>query len=151
MQTQNYKVLKCFSREFQIGAVEPPPYVKLIFAKYSGGGPHMDATQLRRFLAEVQGDPGCTLADAKRIMKEVASRQQNQNESTQHPRPGALTVDDFFLCLLSDDLNQPIYPEVSVFSIAPKLFSQFFYLIPPENAQEKENLYLVNMWFSGAP
>ena len=116
MKTHNYKVFKCFSRKFKIGGVEPPPYVKLIFAKYSGGGTHMGPAQFRRFLAEVQGQEGCTVADAERVMEEVARRRHNHIGLTEH-QSCALTLDDFFHYLLSDDLNQAIKTQVLVFSI----------------------------------
>ncbi|KAL6326560.1 hypothetical protein AAG906_008422 [Vitis piasezkii] len=118
MKTHNYKVFKCFSRKFRIGGVEPPPYVKLIFAKYSGGGTHMGPAQFRRFLAEVQGQEGCTVADAERVMEEVARRRHNHIGLTEH-QSCALTLDDFFHYLLSDDLNQAIKTQVHHDMTAP--------------------------------
>lgn len=139
MKTHDYKVFKCFSRKFKIGGVEPPPYVKLIFAKYSGGGTHIDTAHLLRFMAEVQGEEGSTLADAERIVEEIARRRHIMGELSDDP-PRTLTLDEFFQYLLADDLNQAIKTEVSVFSVFQNSTLVFSVCITRKHRKRKGNV-----------
>ena len=104
-----YRICVCFTRRFRITEPEPPPDVKEAFRNYSEGGAHMTAENLRRFLAEVQGEAGATIADAERIVEQVHHKRHHIAKFTRH----TLTLDDFHQYLYSVDLNSPIGSQVS--------------------------------------
>ncbi|GFZ19636.1 phosphatidylinositol-speciwc phospholipase C4 [Actinidia rufa] len=103
-----YRICVCFTRRFRITEPEPPPDVKESFRNYSEGGAHMTAENLRRFLAEVQGEAGATIADAERIVEQVHHKRHHIAKFTRH----TLTLDDFHQYLYSVDLNSPIGSQV---------------------------------------
>lgn len=105
----------CFNRKFKISETEPPPDVMSAFHKYAGGGTHMTADQFARFLVEYQGEEGCTLADAERLMHIVIQR---RHHLTKYTRRG-LDLEDFFYFLFQDDLNGPIKTQVHHDMTAP--------------------------------
>lgn len=105
----------CFNRKFKISETEPPPDVMSAFHKYAGGGTHMTADQFARFLVEYQGEEGCTLADAERLMHIVIQR---RHHLTKYTRRG-LDLEDFFYFLFQDDLNGPIKIQVHHDMTAP--------------------------------
>lgn len=107
MGSYNYRVLGWFNRKFKITEPQAPPEVRAVFVQYAGGGDHMTAGQLRRFLVEYQGEEGCTAAHAEAIVAEVSLRRPD----TGRPHDG-LGLDDFFDYLLRDDLNAPINSQV---------------------------------------
>ncbi|GKV28291.1 hypothetical protein SLEP1_g37368 [Rubroshorea leprosula] len=111
----NYKMFNFFNRKFKINEVEPPDDVRAAFAEYAGDGSHMSADQLRRFLAEQQGDVDCTVSDAERIIEQVVHR---RHPVTRYARHG-LSIDDFFHFLFYDDLNSPITTKVHQDMTAP--------------------------------
>ncbi|XP_059666762.1 phosphoinositide phospholipase C 6 [Cornus florida] len=115
MGSYNYKMFGYFNRKFKISEAEPPPEVKEAFATYSGGRTHMSAGGLRLFLIEFQGERGCTVSDAERIIGQVLHR---RHHLTQFTRRG-LTLDDFFHYLFFDDLNPPIKSQVHHDMTAP--------------------------------
>ncbi|RWV96333.1 hypothetical protein GW17_00040968, partial [Ensete ventricosum] len=100
----------CFTRKFVWRAAAPPPDVRQTFVEYSEGAAQMGPDQLRRFLAEAQGQAEATLADAERII-EVLRRRRCHHLPAMLSRPG-ITLDDFFHFLFSDDLNPPIRSQV---------------------------------------
>ncbi|XP_059660869.1 phosphoinositide phospholipase C 4-like [Cornus florida] len=104
----SYRICVCFTRKFKITEAEPPADVKEAFKKYSEGGSHMTAEQLRRFLMEVQGDAGATIADSERIVEQVLHKRHHIAKFTRH----SFTLDDFHHYLFSVDFNPPIGSQV---------------------------------------
>mgnify|MGYP004718812273 CR=1 FL=1 len=104
MGSSSYRVCVCFTRKFKVAEVQPPSDVKEAFKEYAGGGTHMNAEQLRRFLVEVQGETEATLAQAEAVLQQILQKRHHITKLTRH----ALTVDDFFHFLFSVDLNPPI-------------------------------------------
>nr|TKR74603.1 phosphoinositide-specific phospholipase C family protein [Populus alba] len=115
MGSYNYKMFNLFNRKFKITEAEPPKDVKQVFSKFSDGGSHMMADQLRRFLVLHQDELDCTLAEAKKIMEEVINRRHHLTRYSRH----SLNLDDFFHFLLYDDLNGPITSQVHHDMTAP--------------------------------
>ncbi|PNT17379.1 hypothetical protein POPTR_010G188900v4 [Populus trichocarpa] len=115
MGSYNYKMFNLFNRKFKITEAEPPKDVKQVFSKFSDGGSHMMADQLRRFLVLHQDELHCTLAEAKKIMEEVINRRHHLTRYSRH----SLNLDDFFHFLLYDDLNGPITSQVHHDMTAP--------------------------------
>ncbi|KAJ6432515.1 hypothetical protein OIU84_019702 [Salix udensis] len=109
MGSYNYKMFSLFNRKFKITEAEPPKDVKLVFYKFSDGGPHMMADQLQRFLVLHQDELDCTLEEAEKIMEEVINR---RHHLTRYSRL-SLNLDDFFHFLLYDDLNGSITSQVT--------------------------------------
>ena len=112
-----YRMCVCFTRRFKVTEAAPPPDVNDAFNKYAEGGPHMTAEQLHRFLMDVQGQSGATLADAEGIVQQVLQKRHHMAKFRRH----ALTLDDFHHYLFSADLNPPIDDKVLCF------FSFYFY------------------------
>ncbi|XP_059660871.1 phosphoinositide phospholipase C 4-like [Cornus florida] len=104
----SYRICVCFTRRFKITEAEPPADVKEAFKKYSEGGSHMTAEQLRQFLMEVQGDAGATIAGAERIVEQVLHKRHHIAKFTRH----SFTLDDFHHYLFSVDFNPPIGSQV---------------------------------------
>ncbi|XP_008805482.1 phosphoinositide phospholipase C 6-like [Phoenix dactylifera] len=111
----SYKCCLCFTRKFRWSEAAPPPDVVAAFAAYAEGGAHMGPEQLRRFLAEAQGESGATLADAERIIYQV---RQLRHRHHLLGRP-LLALDDFHHFLFSDELNPPIQSQVHQDMTAP--------------------------------
>uniref|UniRef100_A0A6N2LTP6 Phosphoinositide phospholipase C n=1 Tax=Salix viminalis TaxID=40686 RepID=A0A6N2LTP6_SALVM len=120
MGSYNYKMFNLFNRKFKITEAEPPKDVKKVFSKFSNGGSHMTADQLRRFLVLHQDELDCTLADAQRIVEEVINRRHHLTRYSRY----SLNLDDFFHFLLYDDLNGPITSQVHNDMTAP--LAQYF-------------------------
>ncbi|XP_064949938.1 phosphoinositide phospholipase C 6-like isoform X1 [Musa acuminata AAA Group] len=108
----SYKYCICFTRKFVWRAAAPPPDVRQTFVEYSEGAAQMGPDQLRRFLAEAQGQADATLADAERIIEVLLHRRRRCHHFPAIlSRPG-ISLDDFFHFLFSDDLNLPIGSQV---------------------------------------
>ncbi|XP_042392353.1 phosphoinositide phospholipase C 2-like isoform X1 [Zingiber officinale] len=105
----SYKCCICFTRKFASSAVAPPSDVRDAFAAYAGEAAYMGPDQLRRFLAEEQGEADATLADADRIIERLRGRHHHLSAAL--ARPG-ITLEDFFHFLFADDLNPPLVPQV---------------------------------------
>lgn len=100
----------CFTQKyFGITEAGPPPDVKEVFKEFADSGSHMTVEQLRRFLAEVQGDYDASVADAEWIVEEVLQR-RHVNLTKQRN----LTLEDFHYYLFSVDLNPPINNQVNI-------------------------------------
>ncbi|GMP89685.1 hypothetical protein CsSME_00041150 [Camellia sinensis var. sinensis] len=110
-----YRICVCFTRRFKVTEADPPPDVKAAFNKYSEGGVNMTAEQFRRFLAEVQGEAGATIADAERIVEQILHKRHHIAKFTRH----TLTLEDFHHFLFSVDFNPPIGSEVQHDMSAP--------------------------------
>ncbi|KAK8513295.1 hypothetical protein V6N12_052492 [Hibiscus sabdariffa] len=110
-----YRMCGCFTRKFKVIEAGPPPDVKAAFDKYAQGGHQMTPEQLRRFLVEVQGQSGATVADAEAIALQVLQKRHHMAKFRRH----ALTIDDFCQYLFCEDLNPPIDAEVHHDMTAP--------------------------------
>ncbi|KAF3454247.1 hypothetical protein FNV43_RR04694 [Rhamnella rubrinervis] len=111
----SYRMCMCFTRKYRITEAQPPSDVKEAFKKYSDGGIHMNAEQLRRFLADVQADDGVSISDAERIVEQVLHKRHHIAKFTRH----TLTLDDFHHYLFSADFNPPIRDQVHQDMTAP--------------------------------
>ncbi|XP_030489706.2 phosphoinositide phospholipase C 6 [Cannabis sativa] len=112
-----YKIFKYFSRKFKIKDKALPTDVKEAFSNYAGSPEaRMRPDQLRRFMAEHQGETEITLSDAEGIVRQVLSRRKNdvvQDHTT------GLILEDFFYLLFLDDLNGPCNSQVHHDMTAP--------------------------------
>lgn len=113
-ESYKYKMFKCFKRKFKITEVGPPPDVRDAFSTFSAGADHLSADQLRRFMAEHQGEPGVTVTEAEAIIREVLRRRNDvtQDKTTTTTTATGLKLDDFFQLLFLDDFNGPFKSEV---------------------------------------
>ncbi|KAM6582879.1 hypothetical protein CsatB_009881 [Cannabis sativa] len=98
----SYRMCVCFTRKYRITEAEPPSDVKDAFKKFSEGGNHMNADQLRQFLVEFQGDDATTVQDAQQI------HHRRHHHHIPKFRRHSLTLDDFHHYLFSLDFNPPI-------------------------------------------
>ncbi|PON85483.1 Phosphoinositide phospholipase C family [Trema orientale] len=112
----SYRMCVCFTRKYRITEAEPPSDVKEAFKKYSEGGTHMSAEQLRRFLVEVQAEAAATVEDAERIVEQVQHRRHHHITKF---RKHSLTLDDFHHYLFCVDINPPILDQVHQDMTAP--------------------------------
>ncbi|XVF19863.1 hypothetical protein REPUB_Repub11eG0147600 [Reevesia pubescens] len=110
-----YRMCVCFTRKFKVTEAAPPPDVKDAFNTYAEGGPHMTAEQLHRFLVDVQGQKGATVADAEELVLQVLQKRHHMAKFRRH----SLTLDDFHHYLFSADLNPPIDDKVHHEMTAP--------------------------------
>ncbi|KAG1339107.1 phosphoinositide phospholipase C 2 [Cocos nucifera] len=113
----SYKYCWCFTRKFRWVEAQAPADVKEAFEAYAEGGSHMNAEQLRRFLADVQGDAGATAADTERVMEQV--HQLRHCHSLGKLSMPLLALDDFHHFLFSEDLNPPLRSQVHQDMTAP--------------------------------
>ncbi|XP_037494684.1 phosphoinositide phospholipase C 5 isoform X1 [Jatropha curcas] len=93
----------------------PPSDVKKAFLKYTEGNAYMTAEQLQRFLVEVQGDVGASVAEAELIVDQVLQKRRHITKCMR----SCLTLDDFHHFLFSTDLNPPIANQVEQDMTAP--------------------------------
>lgn len=114
----SYRVCVCFQRRFKAGEAEAPREVKELFAKYSEGGAHMTPDQLRRFLAEVQGEEH---VDPQKVVEEVLQKRHHITKFARHN----LNLDDFHHFLFSPELNPPITSQVIIIHSLSLLFALF--------------------------
>ncbi|KAE8666732.1 Phosphoinositide phospholipase C 4 [Hibiscus syriacus] len=105
----------CFTRKFKVIEAPPPPDVKAAFQKYAEGGNQMTAEQLCRFLVDVQGQSGATVADAEEIALQVLQKRHHMAKFRRH----AWTLDDFYQYLFSAYLNPPMDTKVHHDMTAP--------------------------------
>ncbi|KAI4382777.1 hypothetical protein MLD38_008695 [Melastoma candidum] len=108
MSRQTYKVCFCFRRRFRLAPPEPPSQVKSIFKRYSENG-IMDPDQLRRFLAEVQGEGNVSPEDALGIIDRI---NQQRHLNVFHQRRW-IDLDGFFSFLIGE-INSPLLPRHKV-------------------------------------
>ncbi|XWS71572.1 hypothetical protein CRYUN_Cryun03dG0149400 [Craigia yunnanensis] len=111
----SYRMCGCFIRRFKDTEAALPPDFNDAFNKYAEGGSHMTAEQLRRFLIDVQGQGGATLADAEGTVQQVLQKRLH----TANFSRDTLTLDDFHHYLFSTDLNPPIDDKVHHDMTAP--------------------------------
>lgn len=112
MSKQTYSVCFCCRRRFKLAMAEAPPEIKTLFEKYSENE-LMTASQLQRFLLEVQGQQNATQEEAQSII-----------DSLKHFHRKGLNLESFFKYLFSDT-NLPLPPSIEVNIIS---FFAFSYL-----------------------
>ncbi|GLT81717.1 hypothetical protein SLE2022_001520 [Rubroshorea leprosula] len=110
-----YTIGVFFTRKFKIDDPEPPQDVKDEFNKYADGGAVMTAEQLQRFLVDVQGEAGVSVAQAEQIVNQALQKQDASTEFDKH----TLTLEDFHDYLFSAKLNPPIRDQVHHDMTAP--------------------------------
>lgn len=113
-----YKSFLFFIRKYKVTELVPPLDLKEAFSKFTGGGSHMSAEQLHRFLVEHQGEKDCTLLDSEKIVEKLLQIRRPQQETVnvdQKIREQEITLDDIFYFLRMDDFNSPLKAEVSSF------------------------------------
>ncbi|GAA0143242.1 phospholipase [Lithospermum erythrorhizon] len=98
----SYRVCVCFTRKFRLTEAEPPEDVKAAFKKYSGGGAHLTAEQLLRFLVEEQKEEGVKIEDAEAIIEQIS---QKRHHVTNFVRRHSLALEEFHHFLFSVELN----------------------------------------------
>ncbi|XP_042391773.1 phosphoinositide phospholipase C 6-like [Zingiber officinale] len=111
-----YTCCLCFTRRFRSAEVQPPADVRAAFEAHTEGATHMNADQLRRFLNEAQGE--ATPDDADRIIEQTIQLRPRQPFLAILSKP-ALTVEDFYNYLFSEDLNPPVRSQVHQDMTAP--------------------------------
>lgn len=104
-----YTCCLCFTRRFSSTEVQPPADVRAAFAAHTEGATHMNADQLRRFLTEAQGE--ATPDDADRIIEQTIQLRPRQPFLAILSKP-AMTVEDFYNYLFSEELNPPLRSQV---------------------------------------
>ncbi|KAL5102389.1 hypothetical protein RYX36_006716 [Vicia faba] len=114
----SYRVCMCFRRSFKSGDAVVPEEIRELFNKYSEGGAHMTPDQLRRFLAEVQGEAVDDERDEVDTQKVVENVLQKRHYITKFARHN-LTLDDFHHYLFSTEFNPPIRSQVNQDMTAP--------------------------------
>ncbi|XP_020579605.1 phosphoinositide phospholipase C 2-like isoform X2 [Phalaenopsis equestris] len=129
----SYKCCFCFTRRFLWRAVEPPADVREAFAFYAEGGAVMSPEQLRRFLADRQGE-AVTAAEAELIVERI--REMRHRHSPVKFSRSLLSVDDFFHFLFSGDLNPAIRSQVHHDMTAPL---SHYYIYTSHNSYLKGN------------
>ncbi|CAN6206549.1 unnamed protein product [Urochloa humidicola] len=106
-----YKCCLIFKRRFHSRDAPPPEDVRALFSLHSGGGPHMGADGLRRYLHATghEGDEG----EVERLLEQIRLKQQQGRARLPRLARPLLALDDFHRYLFSHDLNPPIrYPQV---------------------------------------
>ncbi|KAK7281149.1 hypothetical protein RIF29_08875 [Crotalaria pallida] len=108
----NYKMFSCFNRKFTITEPGPPPDLKHAFSIFSAGSPSMSADQLRRFLAEHQGEADSDVVD--RIVSGVLQSRKEDDEGGRSSDTQGISVDELFHLLLhhDDEFNNPLKSQV---------------------------------------
>lgn len=106
----SYRVCVCFRRSFKSGEAVVPQEIRELFIKYSEGGAHMTPDQLRRFLAEVQGEVVEEIdeLDPQKVVGEVLQKRHHITKFARHN----LALDDFHHYLFSPEFNPPIRSQV---------------------------------------
>ncbi|CAN6220039.1 unnamed protein product [Urochloa humidicola] len=106
-----YKCCLIFKRRFHSRDAPPPEDVRALFSLHSGGGPHMGADGLRRYL-QAAGHEG-DAAEVERLLEQIRLQQQQGRARLPRLARPLLALDDFHRYLFSHDLNPPIrHPQV---------------------------------------
>ncbi|CAL5189652.1 unnamed protein product [Lathyrus oleraceus] len=113
----SYRVCVCFRRSFKSREAVVPQEIRELFIKYSEGGAHMTPDQLRRFLAEVQGEVVEEIdeLDPQKVVEEVLQKRHHITKFARHN----LALDDFHHYLFSPEFNPPIRSQVNQDMTAP--------------------------------
>lgn len=110
-----------------MAAVVPPADVRDLFDKFARGRVRMSAKQLRRFMAEVQGE-NRSYAEVKQILEKLLGRSKRHHHVKKFARHN-LTLDDFHNYLFSPDHNPPLRSEVFI-TFKPSLSISRFVFFP---------------------
>ncbi|CAM0145088.1 unnamed protein product [Urochloa decumbens] len=106
-----YKCCLIFKRRFHSRDAPPPEDVRALFSVHSGGGPHMGADGLRRYL-HATGHEGED-AEVDRLLEQIRLQQQQGRARLPRLARPLLALDDFHRYLFSHELNPPIrHPQV---------------------------------------
>ncbi|CAL5060881.1 unnamed protein product [Urochloa decumbens] len=106
-----YKCCLIFKRRFHSRDAPPPEDVRALFSLHSGGGPHMGADGLRRYL-HATGHEGED-AEVDRLLEQIRLQQQQGRARLPRLARPLLALDDFHRYLFSHELNPPIrHPQV---------------------------------------
>ncbi|KAI4988640.1 hypothetical protein ZWY2020_035880 [Hordeum vulgare] len=100
-----YKCCIFFPRRFTLPNATTPEDVSMLFSRFSGGTHYMGVDELRRYLVatgDIDGDDGMTVAER------IVDRVLHGRSHTPRCWKPALTVDDFYNFLFSENLNPPI-------------------------------------------
>jgi phosphatidylinositol phospholipase C delta len=105
-----YKCCLIFKRRFHTRDAPPPEDVRALFSLHAGGGPHMGADGLRRYLDAHHQDQDQELDDAEveRLLEQIRLQQQQGRARLPRLAGPLLTLDDFHRYLFSHDLNPPL-------------------------------------------
>jgi len=103
MSKQTYSVCLCWRRRFKLALSEAPQEIKTLFNNYSEND-LMTATNLKRFLIEVQNQEQATEEEAQAIIDSFKHF---------HRRGAGLNLETFFKFLFSDS-NLPLSPSKGV-------------------------------------
>jgi len=107
-----YKCCLIFKRRFHSRDAPPPDDVRALFSLHSGGGPHMGADGLRRYLNASGHEDPLDDAEVDRLLDQIRLQQPGRARLPRLGRP-LLALDDFHRYLFSHDLNPPIrHPQV---------------------------------------
>ncbi|KAH9614320.1 hypothetical protein KSS87_014393 [Heliosperma pusillum] len=129
MASHSYRMFMCFNRKFKITEAQPPSDVVEAFSVCTDKGNYMNATQLRRFLIDFQGEDPALITDiaAVRLLDLILQRRRHLSKFTKQ----ALTLDDFFFFLFCHHLNSPILNQVHHDMTAPL---QHYYIYTGHNS-----------------
>ncbi|XP_057441793.1 phosphoinositide phospholipase C 2-like [Lotus japonicus] len=103
MSKQTYSVCFCWRRRFKLALAEAPPEIKTLFDQYSENE-LMTASQLQRFLVEVQRQEKATEEEAQAIIDSFKHF---------HRKGHGLNLETFFKYLFGDS-NPPLVPSLGV-------------------------------------
>lgn len=103
MSKQTYSVCLCYRRRFKLALSEAPQEIKTLFDQYSENE-LMTASNLKRFLIEVQREEKATEEDAQAIIDSFKHF---------HRRGFGLNLETFFKFLFGDS-NFPLLPSTGV-------------------------------------
>ncbi|KAF4388965.1 hypothetical protein F8388_026694 [Cannabis sativa] len=135
----SYRMCVCFTRKYRITEAEPPSDVKDAFKKFSEGGNHMNADQLRQFLVEFQGDDATTVQDAQQI------HHRRHHHHIPKFRRHSLTLIDFHHYLFSLDFNPPIMDKAPQMDLsinnAEAVLERFKAVIPQSDRVYYNNVF----------
>ncbi|ONK67925.1 uncharacterized protein A4U43_C05F5260 [Asparagus officinalis] len=108
----SYRICLCCSNTFKSKEAEPPADVRSAFSRFTeGGGIHMSAAQLRRFLEDGQGDGEVASEEAERILDQIRHRRRHHLIGKMERSP-TISVEDFHHYLFDEELNPPIRSQV---------------------------------------
>ncbi|XP_061351665.1 phosphoinositide phospholipase C 2-like isoform X3 [Gastrolobium bilobum] len=115
MSKQTYSVCFCWRRRFKLALAEAPPEIKTLFDQYSENEV-MTASNLRRFLVEVQMQEKATEEEAQAII---------DGYKHFHRKGVGLNLETFFKYLFSDS-NPPLLPSLGVHQDMTLPLSHYF-------------------------
>ncbi|CAD6216523.1 unnamed protein product [Miscanthus lutarioriparius] len=121
-----YKCCLIFKRRFHARDAPPPEDVRALFSLHAGGGPHMGADGLRRYLDATGGHHQVDDAEVERLLEQIRLQQhQGRARLPRLARP-LLALDDFHRYLFSHDLNPPLRHPAQVHHDMTRPLSHYF-------------------------